>query len=103
MGFEICVTHAGKCQSVNAVSLRRAVLTLYMTKLQVKNISGDLLEQLKEAAAEDRTTISEFVRVAIEHELARKRWQRTLSTRASTELHVTAAELLREECVQSKA
>ena len=73
------------------------MLTLYMAKLQVKNISGDLLEQLKEAAAEDCTTISEFVCVAIEHELARKRWQRTLSTHAPTELHVTAAELLREE------
>ena len=73
------------------------MLTLYMTKLQVKNISGDLLEQLRKAAAEDRTTISEFVRVAIERELARKRWQRTLSTRASTELHIAAAELLQEE------
>ena len=73
------------------------MLTLYMAKLQVKNISDDLLEQLRKAAAEDRTTISEFVRVAIERELARKRWQRTLSTRASTELHIAAAELLQEE------
>ncbi len=97
MGFEICVTHVDKCQSVNAVSLRRAVLTSYMAKLQVKNISGDLLEQLKEASAEDRTTISEFVRIAIEHELARKKWQRTLSTHTLTELHIAAAELLQEE------
>ena len=73
------------------------MLTLYMAKLQVRNISDDLLEQLREAAAEDCTTISEIVRVAIERELARKKWQRALSTRAPTELHVTAAELLQEE------
>ena len=73
------------------------MLTLYMAKLQVKNISGDLLEQLRKAAAEDRTTISEIVRVAIEHELARRSWQQTFSTRAATELYISAAELLQEE------
>ena len=74
-----------------------------MTKLQVKNISGDLLEQLRKAAAEDRTNISEFVRVAIERELARRKWWSTFNRYSPTKLHTSAAELLQEECQDREA
>ena len=68
-----------------------------MANLQVKNISEDLHQRLRDTAAEDHTTISELVRVAIERELTRREWQSTFNTHPPTELHVTASELLREE------
>lgn len=67
-----------------------------MANVQLKNLSDDLHQQLRDAAAETHTTISDLVRVAIEHELARRSWQRTFTTRARTDLQISAAELLQE-------
>lgn len=72
------------------------MLNLRMANVQLKNLSDDLHQQLRDAAAETHTTISDLVRVAIERELARRRWQSTFSTRARTDLQTSAAELLQE-------
>ncbi len=73
------------------------MLNLPMANLQLKNISEDLHQQLRDSAAENHTTISDLVRVAIEHELAKRRWQSTFTTRTRTDLQTSAAELLQEE------
>lgn len=67
-----------------------------MANLQLKNISEDLHRQLREVAAQERTTISDVVLRAIQYELARKGWVAAFRERAVTELGVSAAELLEE-------
>lgn len=68
-----------------------------MANLQIKNISEALHQELRETAAETRTTISDIVLAAIEHELTRRRWQSVFAGRAHSDLGTAAAELLQEE------
>lgn len=68
-----------------------------MANLQIKNISEALHRELRETAAENRTTISNIVLEAIEHELARRRWQSMFAGRTHSDLGMAAAELLKEE------
>lgn len=72
------------------------MLNLPMANVQLKNLSDDLHQQLRDTAAETHTTISDLVRVTIERELARRRWQSAFATRARTDLRTSAAELLQE-------
>lgn len=68
-----------------------------MANLQIKNISEALHQELRETAAETRSTISDIVLEAIEHELSRRRWQNMFAKRSRSDLGTVAAELLEEE------
>ena len=67
-----------------------------MANLQVKNVPDSLHERLRQHAREQNTTLSAAVLSALERELARAEWRRHLAQRPTTDLGVSAADLLAE-------
>ncbi len=67
-----------------------------MANLQVKNVPDSLHERLRQHAREQNTTLSAAVLSALERELARSEWRRHLAQRPTTDLGVSAADLLAE-------
>jgi plasmid stability protein len=68
-----------------------------MANLQVKNVPDPLHNRLRRQARKTRCTLSEFVLVAVEKELARQEWHERLSKRSTVDLGITAADLLAQE------
>ena len=68
-----------------------------MGNLQVKNIPDKLHRRLKKHAQKCGSTLSDFVRQAIEKELARSEFHERLAKRPLTHLGVSAASLLEIE------
>jgi plasmid stability protein len=68
-----------------------------MGNLQVKNIPETLHRRLKKHAQKHGSTLSDFVRQAIEKELARSEFHERIAKRTSTNLGVSAASLLEDE------
>ena len=71
-----------------------------MGNLQVKNIPEPLHRRLKKHAQKRGSTLSDFVRQAIEKELARSEFSERLAKRPPTHLGVSAASLLEDERAQ---
>ena len=65
--------------------------------LQVKNVPPELHERLRRHARASRRTMSAVVLAAVERELAREEWQERVARRPTTQLAVSAAELLDQE------
>ena len=68
-----------------------------MGNLQVKNVPDALHDRLRERAAEEGCSLSDFVLRSVEHELSRGEWLRRLRQRPSVNLGVRASELIEEE------
>lgn len=68
-----------------------------MANIQVKNIPEKLHNQLRRYAREQDCTLGEIVLEAIEREVARREWHKRFSSRPTTRLGTSAAELLEEE------
>jgi hypothetical protein len=68
-----------------------------MANIQVKNIPEKLHNRLRRYAREQDCTLGEIVLEAIEREVARREWHKRFSARPSTQLRVSAAQLLEEE------
>jgi hypothetical protein len=68
-----------------------------MASIQVKNISAGLHNKLRRLAREQEITIGEIVLEAIEREVARREWRKRFTSRPTTRLRSTAAELLEQE------
>jgi plasmid stability protein len=68
-----------------------------MASIQVKNIPEGLHNKLRRHAREQEITISEIVLEAIEREVARREWHKRFTSRPTTRLRSTAAELLEQE------
>ena len=68
-----------------------------MGNLQVKNIPETLHRRLKKHAQKNGFTLSDFVRQAIEKELARSEFHARMAKRTPTNLGVSAASLLEDE------
>lgn len=68
-----------------------------MASIQVKNIPEGLHNKLRRQAREQEITIGEIVLEAIEREVARREWQKRFTSRSTTRLRSSAAELLEQE------
>jgi len=64
--------------------------------LQVKNVPSELHERLRRHAHSVKSTMSDVVLTAIEHELARHEWRERHAGRPSVDLGVSAAALLED-------
>ena len=73
------------------------MLLLAMANIQVKNIPEKLHNQLRRYAREQGRTLGEIILEAIEREVSRREWQKRFSGRPSTQLRLSAAQLLEEE------
>ncbi len=74
-----------------------ACYRLLMANIQVKNIPEALHNKLRRYAREQEITIGEIVLEAIEREVARREWHKRFSSRPTTRLRSTAAQLLEQE------
>jgi len=68
-----------------------------MASIQVKNIPAGLHNKLRRLAREQEITIGEIVLEAIEREVVRREWRKRFTSRPTTRLRSTAAELLEQE------
>ena len=68
-----------------------------MSNLQVKNVPEALHDRLRERAAEEGCSLSDFVLRSVERELSRGEWLRRLRQRPSVDLDVRASALIEEE------
>ncbi len=68
-----------------------------MSTLQVKNVPAALHARLKQRAAEERCTLSDFILRSVERELSRGEWTDRFRQRTSVDLGVRAAQLVDEE------
>lgn len=73
------------------------MLLLAMANIQVKNIPEKLHNQLRRYAREQGRTLGEIILESIEREVSRREWQKRFSGRPSTQLRISAAQLLEEE------
>ena len=74
-----------------------ACYILFTANIQVKNVPENLHNKLRRYAREQECTLGEIILEAIEREVARREWQKRFSSRPTTRLRSTAAELLEEE------
>ena len=68
-----------------------------MANIQVKNIPEGLHNKLRRYAREQEITIGEIVLEAVEREVARREWRKRFSSRPTTRLRSSAAQLLEQE------
>jgi hypothetical protein len=68
-----------------------------MANIQVKNIPERLHNKLRRYAREQESTLGEIVLEAIEREIARREWHKRFTSRPTTRLRNSAAELLEQE------
>jgi hypothetical protein len=68
-----------------------------MANIQVKNIPEALHNKLRRYAREQEITIGEIVLEAIEREVARREWHKRFTSRPTTRLRSSAAQLLEQE------
>jgi hypothetical protein len=68
-----------------------------MANIQVKNVPEKLHNQLRRYAREQGRTLGERILQAIECEVSWREWQKRFSGRPSTQLRISAAQLLEEE------
>ncbi len=68
-----------------------------MASIQVKNIPQSLHNKLRRQARQQEITIGEIVLEAIEREVARREWHNRFTSRPTTRLRSSAAELLEQE------
>jgi hypothetical protein len=68
-----------------------------MAHIQVKNIPEKLHNRLRRYAREQDCTLGKIVLEAIEREVARREWHSRFSSRPTTRLRISAAELLEHE------
>lgn len=74
-----------------------ACYRLFMANIQVKNIPEGLHNKLRRYAREQEITIGEIVLEAVEREVARREWRKRFSSRPTTRLRSSAAQLLEQE------
>ena len=74
-----------------------ACYCLFMANIQVKNIPEGLHNKLRRYAREQEITIGEIVLEAVEREVARREWRKRFSSRPTTRLRSSAAQLLEQE------
>ena len=74
-----------------------ACYRFHMAHIQVKNIPEKLHNRLRRYAREQDCTLGEIILEAIEREVARREWHKRFSGRPSTQLGISAAELLEQE------
>ena len=68
-----------------------------MANIQVKNIPDALHNKLRRYAREQEITIGKIVLEAIEREVARREWHKRFTSRPTTRLRSSAAQLLQQE------
>ncbi|HXV78597.1 MAG TPA: toxin-antitoxin system HicB family antitoxin [Candidatus Binatia bacterium] len=68
-----------------------------MANIQVKNIPEGLHNKLRRYARDQEITIGEIVLEAIEREVTRREWRKRFSSRPTTRLRSSAAQLLEQE------
>jgi hypothetical protein len=68
-----------------------------MANIQIKNVSEKLHNQLRRYAREKGCTLGEIILEALEREVSRREWHKRFSGRPSTQLRISAAQLLQEE------
>ena len=68
-----------------------------MGNLQVKKVPDALHDRMRERAAAEGCTLSDFVLRSIERELSRGEWLQRLRQRPAIDLGVRASELVEEE------
>jgi len=75
----------------------RSMLSFVYANIQVKNIPERLHNKLRRYAREQEITLGEIVLEAIEREVARREWHKRFTSRPTTRLRSSAAELLEQE------
>jgi hypothetical protein len=65
--------------------------------IRIKNIPLKLHDRLRRYAREEDCTLCEIILEAIEREVSRREWHKRFSGRPSTQLRISAAQLLQEE------
>src|SRR5262245_57427646 len=82
---------------LSVASMLAACYRLFMASIQVKNIPEGLHNKLRRYAREQEITIGEIVLEAIEREVARREWHKRFTSRPTTRLRSSAAQLLEQE------
>ena len=68
-----------------------------MANIHVKNVPEALHNKLRRYAREQEITIGKIVLEAIEREVARREWHKRFTSRPTTRLRSSAAQLLEQE------
>ena len=68
-----------------------------MANIQVRNVPEKLHNQLRRYAREKGCTLGEIIFEALEREVSRREWHKRYSRRPTTQLRISAAQLLQKE------